>query len=96
MPKAENPQALAVGNRLKRIRAATGLNQERLATVFGVTPLSYASWEQGRQVPSKTALMILADIEAGGEPTALRKLLADKAYDDAIKQIQINAKYRFR
>lgn len=48
--------------RLRTLRTARGLKQNRLAELLGIPPRSYNRWERGTYVPHVEMLVKLADI----------------------------------
>ena len=48
--------------RLRLLRSARGLKQNRLAELLGIPPRSYNRWERGTYVPHVDMLVRLADI----------------------------------
>ncbi len=48
--------------RLRALRTARGLKQNRLAELLGIPPRSYNRWERGTYVPHVEMLVKLADI----------------------------------
>jgi len=59
---------------VKRIRAATGLTQDRFADLIHVKAATLRNWEQGRRRPTGPAQALLKVIER--EPKAALKALA--------------------
>jgi transcriptional regulator with XRE-family HTH domain len=58
MAQAENKHPWT---RLVELREAKGYNQNELARILGVTPLTYYRWENGIFQPSNEMLVKLAD-----------------------------------
>lgn len=57
-----------IGQRLRAIRSANGLNQEEAAGLVGVTRRQWVSWEAGQVTPSAWALlelMLKIDVDPG-------------------------------
>ena len=54
------------GDRIKRIREATGLSQSKFAQWLGVSLSSLQEWEEDRHPPTKRAIRLLeiADVSA--------------------------------
>lgn len=48
--------------RMKRLRAATGLSQAKVARHFGIAPVSVAQWETGRSKPMLDRIPALASL----------------------------------
>ena len=51
-----------VGQRIKEIRLAKGMNQKEFAKFTSVTVTGVQYWEYGRHLPSKERLKIIADL----------------------------------
>ena len=51
-----------VGQRIKAIRLAKGMNQKEFAKFTSVTVTGVQYWEYGRNLPSKERLKIIADL----------------------------------
>lgn len=49
-----------LGERIKRARVATGLNQRELAEAVGVSAMAISKYERGENTPSSTVLLALA------------------------------------
>ena len=56
-----------------KIRAKTGLSQDRFATVFGMSASTVRNWEQHRTVPEGPARVLLTLIDR--EPVAVARAL---------------------
>jgi putative transcriptional regulator len=56
-----------------KIRAKTGLSQDRFATVFGMSAATVRNWEQHRTVPEGPARVLLTLIDR--EPVAVARAL---------------------
>jgi putative transcriptional regulator len=55
------------GNRIKRIREATGLSQSKFAQWLGVSLSSLQEWEEDRHPPTKRAIRLLEIAEASAK-----------------------------
>jgi putative transcriptional regulator len=55
------------GDRIKRIREATGLSQPKFAQWLRVSLSSLQDWEQGRHAPTKAAVKLLEIAEASAK-----------------------------
>jgi putative transcriptional regulator len=55
------------GDRIKRIREATGLSQSKFAQWLGVSLSSLQDWEQSRHAPTKAAIRLLGIAEASAK-----------------------------
>lgn len=55
------------GDRIKRIREATGLTQSKFAQWLGVSLSSLQDWEEGRHAPTKAATRLLEMAEASAK-----------------------------
>ena len=55
------------GNRIKRIRAATGLSQSKFAQWLGVSLSSLQDWEEDRHPPTQRAIRLLEIAEASAQ-----------------------------
>lgn len=49
---AVNPEAAAIGGRLKEARLAAGATQREAAAATGVTRATISNWEAGRNLPN--------------------------------------------
>ncbi|MBS3970062.1 MAG: type II toxin-antitoxin system MqsA family antitoxin [Clostridia bacterium] len=58
-------------DRIKKIRAKTGLSQAVFSNVLGVSVKTVEAWEGGRNIPSGTAQRLLAIIDK--DPEIIRK-----------------------
>jgi putative transcriptional regulator len=58
---------LMQGDRIKRIRAATGLSQSKFAQWLGVSLSSLQDWEEDRYPPTKRAIKLLEVAEASAK-----------------------------
>ena len=54
---------LATVQRIRRVRAATGLSQAKFAARYHINPARLRDWEQGRFLPDSVALAYLRVIE---------------------------------
>ncbi len=57
-----------------KIRAKTGLSQDRFARAFQISPHTLRNWEQGRRVPEGPARALLLAIDR--DPEAVMRALA--------------------
>ena len=55
------------GERIKRIREATGLSQPKFAQWLRVSLSQLQDWEEDRHLPTKAALKLLAIAEASAK-----------------------------
>ena len=53
---------MPIGNNIKRLRAETGLTQDRLGELVGVTGKAVCSWELGLKTPRMPVIERLADL----------------------------------
>lgn len=51
-----------IGENLAKLRKNANLNQEKLASLVGVSPKTISSWENNRNLPSIDMLLLLAQI----------------------------------
>jgi transcriptional regulator with XRE-family HTH domain len=61
-PLPFNRHMEAWNDRLRRLRAATGLSQAKVAKALGIAPASVAHWELGRSRPDPDRFSILATL----------------------------------
>ena len=55
-------ETLPIGNNIKRLRAESGLTQDRLGELVGVTGKAVCSWELGLKTPRMPVIERLADL----------------------------------
>ena len=53
---------MTIGNNIKRLRAESGLTQDRLGELVGVTGKAVCSWELGLKTPRMPVIERLADL----------------------------------
>jgi len=56
-------------------RTRSGLSQQRIADLLGVSPRTFQEWEQGRRQPSGAARSLL--VIAARNPEVLREIFAE-------------------
>ena len=61
MSKLETTAKIFFSERLRELRAASGLSQQKVADGLGMTKVGYQNYEYGRRTPSFEVLSKLAD-----------------------------------
>jgi transcriptional regulator with XRE-family HTH domain len=74
--------------RLRLLRTARGLKQNRLAELLGIPPRSYNRWERGTYVPHVEMLVKLADILQVSMDELIGR--ADSASEPAIRNPELH------
>lgn len=95
-------------DRLRRLRAATGLSQAKVATAMGIKPASVAGWELGKSRPDPDRFPMLArlynvtvqeicgdDLPMPGQGDRIALLRLYDEMDEEAKQDLLRAAVRF-
>lgn len=78
-PKRENQDALTLSANLRRLRAATDMNQAEIAAKAGISRVAYNALEQARSLPRTRTLLALSQALGVGLDVLMRAVPTVKA-----------------
>jgi transcriptional regulator with XRE-family HTH domain len=82
---------VSLGNRIKEQRKKTGMSQEKLAELVGVSRQAVTKWEADISAPSTTNLFALAEILGTSVD-----VLMDTETDESIRSLAEQAYYLYK